>query len=110
MRTTPSEELREAARRLPNVTTGLTPRHTVARSADRSFAMHEWALRADDDPDDLELVKQANPLAQITLEELRMRRDSPSTQRWQWQRFTCNLRSKGEDAAIQPEEWDRLGD
>jgi hypothetical protein len=37
----------------------------------------------------------ANPAAQVTLEELRMRRDSPSTKRWQWLRFTCNVRSEG---------------
>jgi phage terminase large subunit-like protein len=102
----PLEELREAAHRLPNVAQGRTSRHTITRSDDLSFAMHEHALRADDDPDDLAVVKLANPLAQITLDELRLRHDSPSTRRWQWLRFTCNVRSKGEDSAIPPEVWD----
>jgi phage terminase large subunit-like protein len=106
--TNPLEELREAAHRLPNIKTGRTPRHTVARSADLGFVMHEYALKPGDDADDLAVVKHANPASQVTLDELRMRRDSPSTKTWQWLRFTCNMRSKGEDSAIAPEVWDGL--
>ncbi|MEJ7824898.1 MAG: terminase large subunit [Solirubrobacteraceae bacterium] len=100
----PIEQLRTAARKLPNVTT--TDRHTVARSDGREFVLHDFSLRKGDDPDDLELVKLANPALQVTLEELRMRRDSPTTKRWQWLRMTCNLQSKGENSAIDPELWD----
>lgn len=102
----PVEELRDAARKLPIVVT--TGRHTVARSEGREFVMHEYALNAKDDPEDLEVVKLVNPASQVTIEELRMRRDSPSTKRWQWLRFTCNVRSKGEESEIQPETWDGL--
>ena len=101
----PLEQLRDAARRMPDVLTA-DGRHTIARSKGREFCMHEWALRPGDDVDDLDVVKQANPASQVTLEELRMRHDSPSTKAWQWARFTCNLRSKGEDSAIQPEDFD----
>lgn len=100
----PIEQLRDAARKLPDVKR--TGRKTIARSTGREFVMIEYALRSDDDPDDLELVKMANPASQVTVEELRMRRDSPSTKRWQWLRFTCNRRSKGEDSAIAPEDLD----
>lgn len=100
----PVEVLREAAHKLPNVKRA--GRKTVARSKGREFVMIEYALLAEDDPDDLRVVKMANPASQVTLEELRMRRDSPSTKRWQWLRFTCNRRSKGEDSAIQPEDFD----
>ena len=101
----PLEQLRDAARKMPDVIT-VDGRHTVARSKGREFCMHEWALRAGDDTADLEIVKLANPASQVTLEELRMRRDSPSTKPWQWNRFTCNLRAKGEDSAITPEDFD----
>ena len=72
--------------------------------------MHEYSLRAGDDAHDMSVVKLANPLAQITEDELRLRHDSPSTKAWQWLRFTCNLRSKGEDSAIQPEGRDALAE
>lgn len=101
----PLEVLREAAKRLPDVIT-IDGRHTIARSKDKGFVMHEWALRKGDDLDDLELVKLANPAKQVTLEELKMRRDSPSTKLWQWARFTCNVRTKGENSAIEPEFFD----
>ncbi len=107
--TNPLEELREAAHRLPDVLT-VDGRHTVARSKGREFVMHEWALRKGDDVDDLAVVKMANPASQVTIEELRMRRDSPSTKRWQWLRFTCNVAAKGEESAIQPEDWDARRD
>lgn len=100
----PLEELRAQAHRLPNITT--EGRRTIARSDDLAFCMHEHALRSGDDPFDLHLVKQANPAEQITLEELRMRLESPSTKQWQWLRFTCNVLSKGESSAIQPDEFD----
>jgi phage terminase large subunit-like protein len=105
----PLEQLREAAHKMPDVVT-VEGRHTVARSKGREFCMHEWALRPGDDVDDLKLVKLANPASQVTLEELRMRRDSPSTRPWQWSRFTCNLRAKGEDSAITPEDFDARRD
>jgi Phage Terminase len=104
----PLEQLRDSARKLENIVT--IGRHTVARSKGREFVMHEWALRPDDDTNDLKVVKKANPAAQVTLEELRMRRDSPSTRLWQWHRFTCNLRAKGEESAITPEDFDARRD
>lgn len=100
----PLEQLRDAAMKLPDIVT--TGRHTVARSKGREFCMHGWWLRPEDDVHDLKIVKLANPASQVTLEELRMRRDSPSTKPYQWKRFTCNLRAKGEDSAITPEDFD----
>lgn len=105
----PLEELREAARRMPDLLT-TDGRHSIARSKGREFCMHEWALRPGDDPDNLATVKLANPASQVTLEELRMRHDSPSTKSWQWLRFTCNIRSKGEDSAVPPEDFDARRD
>lgn len=72
---------------------------------DEDFALHEWALEPNDDPDDIELVKRANPASWQTVEELRRRRDSPSTKSWEWQRFACGLWVAGEEAAISAKEW-----
>jgi len=82
--------------------------YRYAASADGSFAMHEYALDAGQDLDDLALVKTANPLSSITIEQLRERHDSPSTTSWAWARFTCGAWVRGEYSAIQPQEWDAL--
>lgn len=102
----PLEQLREAARQLAEAEVLVEGRHTVVRSDDGGFCMHEWALKPGDDIDDLKIVKEANPAGNVTEAELKMRRDSPSTKLWQWERFTCNLRAKGEESAIPPPEFD----
>jgi len=67
--------------------------------------MHEWALDADQDLDDLDLVKTANPASWQTVDELRKRKDSPSTVPWQWARFACGVWAYGHDSAISDTEW-----
>lgn len=104
----PAEELRESARRLPHVHRERC--HTVARSAGMDFVMHEYSLEPGEDPLDIDLVLEANPASQVTRDELVRRLGSPSTQRWQWDRFTCNLRSQGEVSAVAPELWDSLAE
>lgn len=79
------------------------------RSANGQFALHEWALDADQDRDDVELVKTANPASWQTVERLRERHDSPSTTPWQWARFACGVWVRGEDTAIDPRDWDQPG-
>jgi phage terminase large subunit-like protein len=74
------------------------------------FVLHEWALEPDQDRDDLELVKQANPGSWQTVEELRRRHDDPSTTPWQWGRFACGVWLAGEDGAISEKEWRACGD
>lgn len=77
--------------------------HRYVRSA--SFAMHEWSLDAEDDRDDLELVKSANPASWTTIDALRSRHDSPSMTPWAWARFACGVWMYGQDAAISSREW-----
>jgi hypothetical protein len=84
------------------------PTHKHVRS--RRFAFHEWSLGREDDPDDLGLVLAANPASWLDEAELIARGDSPSMQRWQWQRFTCGLWVAGEDSAISPKEWGECAD
>lgn len=81
-------------------------RHTIARS--EGFAMHIWALDPDDDVEDLELVKQANPLSTITVETLRRKRNEPTWKRSHWARFTCGIATRSEDTAISEREWNGL--
>jgi phage terminase large subunit-like protein len=78
--------------------------HTIARSKD--FVMHEWACDPTDDLHDLRVVKRANPLKAVTLDELRMRRDSPTMTPWRWARFACGVWTAGEKTWMQPADWD----
>ncbi len=77
--------------------------YRYVRTAD--FAMHEWALDSEQDREDLEVVKTANPAPWQTLDELRKRHSSPSTVSWQWARFACGVWMAGEESAISEKEW-----
>jgi hypothetical protein len=79
--------------------------YRYARSADGGYVLHEWALEPDEDRDDMEVVKRANPAPWQTPERLRERRDSPSMKPWQWARFACGVWLQGESRAIGPVEW-----
>jgi len=83
----------------------ITGRYTYVRSRDRSNVMHEWALRPDDDLEDLDLVKSVNPLRSMTRAKLKRRRDSPSMTTGAWARFACNVWTQGEDAALSTIDW-----
>ncbi len=68
--------MRAAALALPDIVRDGA--HVRASSLDGKYVMHEWALSKDDDLDDMQVVKQANPASWQTLEALAARHDSPS--------------------------------
>lgn len=105
---TPLGELRKNAYRLEVTRGGPAYRHATAPG----FAMHEWALEPDDDLDDLELVKAANPASWQTVDELRARKDSPSMRGnpIRWARFACGVWGLGAEPAFSREVWDALAD
>jgi phage terminase large subunit-like protein len=74
-------------------------KYTFVRSPNGEFEMHEFSLDPDDDREDLELVKQANPLSNNTIEKLRARKESPTMTPSRWARFGCGVWMQGEDAA-----------
>lgn len=102
----PLGQLRTRAYALPVQKRDGAYRH--AASLDGAFCLHEWALDAGQDLDDLALVKSANPLSTVTIDQLRERHDSPSTTSWAWARFTCGAWVRGQYSAIEPSEWDQL--
>ena len=97
-------QLRLAARRLPGVER--SGGDTYVRADDDSFAMHEWALDADDDYDDVDLVKRVNPASWQTVAALKRRHSSPSMLGWQWARFACGIWMGTEGWWITPEAWE----
>jgi phage terminase large subunit-like protein len=95
--------MRAEARQLPLVS--VEGRHTYARSADGAYALHEWALEADEDVDDMLVVKQANPASWQTLAELAKRHDSFSMLPSQWARFACGIWMAGGAWWLEPRTW-----
>jgi len=104
----PLGEMRAAALSLPTVER--EGAHTYAATSDRSYVMHEWALRKEDDLDDLLVVALANPASWQTLPALRARHDSPSMLPWQWARFACGVWVSAEAWWIAAEDWNALGE
>jgi len=106
----PLGRLRRKGLELPDVKRVRTASesYTCARAA--GYVMHEWALDPEDDRDDMDVVKRANPASWQTVEALRERHDSPSTTPWQWARFACGVWEQGEDRWLQPQQWDALCD
>lgn len=80
--------------------------HTVARS--RGLVLHRYGLDEGEDTEDLELVKLANPLAAITVAELKDKLEQPDWSAPHWARFVCGKPTASLDAAITAEEWDGL--
>jgi phage terminase large subunit-like protein len=101
--TSPLGQMRAAARQLPDV--ARDGRHLRAASPDGAYVMHEWALEPDDDRDDMQVVKLANPASWQTMEALALRHDSPSTLPSQWARYACGLWLAGEGWWLPPEAW-----
>lgn len=85
-------------------------RYLYAYNEEGDTVLHQWALKEDDDPNDLELVKLANPLSTITKKKLSRRRRSSSMTNGKWNRFTCNLWGQGDEAAITKPEWSAIYD
>lgn len=100
----PLGDLRGKAQLLPSFQR--TGRYSSAASPDGAFVMHEWSLADEDDPQDLEVVKEANPAPHHTLEALRRRLESPSTTPGQWARFACGIWTDEAELYITPQEWD----
>lgn len=78
------------------------------RAAGSGMVLHDWAVENAEDVEDMEAVKEANPLPTITPETLRRKRDSPTMSLAHWKRFVCNIATRIEGDGISPEEWDAL--
>jgi phage terminase large subunit-like protein len=96
------EELREQFRQ--NADT-IEREPCFVRAVGPSSVLHEYAIPEDGDPEDLELVKLANPFSEITVESLRAKRARPSWALSHWRRFTCNIPTRADTAAITEAEW-----
>lgn len=75
------------------------------RSASDHAVIHDWRVPDDADVEDMDVVKDANPLPTITPDKLGVRRKSPTMTDAHWRRFVCNQAVRSESTAISPLEW-----
>lgn len=102
----PLGTMRQAALSLPNIERDSA--HVRCATDDGAYVMHEWACARDDDLDDMEVVKLANPASWQTIAALRARHQSPSMLTWQWARFACGVWVSSEEWWVSGEEWHAL--
>jgi phage terminase large subunit-like protein len=77
------------------------------RAEGKNLVYHEWMVPKIEQADDLEVVKQANPLAHITPDYLKEKRESLTLDYGtDWLRFTCNIPTRPSFAAIPESDWD----
>jgi phage terminase large subunit-like protein len=100
--------LRDEAHRLPSFARDKAHRRNYARSEDGAFVLHEWCLDPDDDIENMETVKLANPASWQTPAALARRRNSPSMRLEQWYRFACGIWREVSDPWIESSVWDAL--
>lgn len=77
--------------------------HTIARGP--GVVLHEWAVPEKGDVTDMALVKRANPSPRITVESLTAKFAKSTMTLAHWRRLTCNLATRGSNAAITEAEW-----
>lgn len=98
----PFETTRESIRQ---TTTVKERRPGFIRCVSPEVVFHEYALEEGAKADDMEAVKRANPFSGITAETLAAKYRTPTMTMGHWSRFTCNLPTRSEFAAIQEKEW-----
>lgn len=82
--------------------------HTRAVGDD--IVLHDWAVAETRLAQDMAVVAEANPLASLTPEVLRKKRESPTMTDEHWLRFVCNVATSLAGKGISPEAWDALAE
>jgi hypothetical protein len=83
-------------------------RHT--RAVGPHHVIHNWALRPDDDVNDMAVVAMANPLVAVTEQVLAAKRSAPAWEEKHWRTFVCNLPTRDFVARFLPaSEWTEAG-
>ena len=83
----------------------VTRKGGFTRAASPAILLHEWAVPETADVTDLKVVKSANPLKTITIKTLDAKLHKPTMNTVVWRRFTCNLPTRADTAAITEKEW-----
>jgi phage terminase large subunit-like protein len=97
-------QLRERALELPDVRRDGS--FTTARGPGSDFAMLEWACSEDDDLQNPEVVKRANPASFVSINFLREQIHSPGLHPLEFARYHANLWTDAEEAWLPMGAWE----
>jgi len=100
----PGTEFEEARSRI-RTSAEAEQREFFTRVRSDEVLYHEWAVPTDQDVEDMEVVKRANPLSTITARTLEKKFSTPTMTVGHWRRFTCNQPTRDEFAAVSEREW-----
>jgi phage terminase large subunit-like protein len=75
------------------------------RAYGSGIVFHEYMVQSDEDCADMEKVKEANPLSDISVEGLSEEYESPTLDIGDWKRLKCNRATRSVIAAITDAEW-----
>jgi phage terminase large subunit-like protein len=103
----PEGEFEEVRKAMRDQATETTRRECFLRATSPTTVLHEYAVPEDEDPEDLDLALQANPLKMINRATLERKRSSPSWNLAHWRRFVLGQPSRM-DTWIEPAVWDAL--
>lgn len=101
----PGSEFEETREQIRRETPIVERRAGYVRCRSEHIALHEHAVEEGADVEDMRTVKAANPASFITEETLAHKRGRPTMTLSHWRRFTCNLATRKESAAITEAEW-----
>jgi phage terminase large subunit-like protein len=102
----PGGEFEQTRERIRQLGSTVTRKGSFTRVASDSILLHEWAVPEQADVSDIKVVKAANPLKAITTQSLRLKLARPTMNITHWRRFTCNLPTRADSAAISEREWE----
>lgn len=102
----PGGEFEQTRERIRQQADKISHKGAFTRAVSEAILLHEWAVSETADVSDLRLVKQANPLKTITLKTLGAKLNKPTMNQVVWRRFTCNLPTRSDSAAISEAEWE----
>ena len=103
----PSGEFEQVRARIHDTATSSRRRGAFVRATTDTLVLHEYSVPEEGDPEDLEQVWKANPLAAIDVPMLERKRSSPAMTPAHWRRFVCGQPARLEQW-IEPGMWDPL--
>lgn len=101
----PGSEFEETRTRIRTTAAEIVRKGSFVRAVSARLVLHEWAVPADGDFEDMAVVKAANPFPDVTVESLGEKFSSPTMTISHWKRLTCNIPTREDQAAIQEVEW-----
>lgn len=98
----PGSEFELLLERILEMATTLEVSGAFTRAVSPGVILHQWAVPAGGDTNDLQLVKAANPLKSMTLEKLADKRAASDWIEHHWQRMVCNRPTRDVECWLGP--------